>query len=255
MRGLVNAARWTRRGWNDLAAFTFPGSCAACGVALTRDGPLCEGCDDRLYDLRRQTSCARCAAPLPDPSGPCGRCRDRGLPPLRSIVRLSTFESTTRDLVHAIKYGKRWPVVDLVGAWMRERPQVTRLLHEADVIVPVPLHWTRRFLRGFNQAELLARALAAESDAKLVRALKRVRPTKSQTAFHSRAERRRNVARAFELVKPNQIEGRRVVLVDDVMTTGATLQFAARQLRKARPRWVSAIVIATANPLKTSLAV
>jgi ComF family protein len=246
---------WAVRGWDDVSSFAFPASCAACGTAMVGAGPLCDVCDDRLNDLRRIPSCPRCAAPLPDANGPCGRCNGRGLTPLRSVVRFSTFESTTRDLVHAIKYGKRWPIVDVVAGWMKAQPRVAALLAEADVIVPVPLHWTRRFLRGFNQADLLARALADTNQLTIVHALKRVRATKSQTAFHSRAARRRNMAGAFELVHASQVEARRVVLVDDVMTSGATLQMAARQLRQARPAWISAIVIGTANPLKTDLAV
>ena len=198
--------------------------------------------------------CVRCASPLPDVRGPCGRCNGKGIRPFANIARLSTFESTTRDLVHAIKYGRRWATLDTVAEMLAEQPRVRDILANADVLVPVPLHWMRRFGRGFNQAELLARALARPHRLPVVASLRRVKATTSQTAFHSRQARRKNLKHAFRLVDGEKLDGRRIVIVDDVMTSGATLQTVARTIRRgSRPASISAIVIATANPLKSDL--
>jgi ComF family protein len=243
-----------RRCWHDTFDLTFPSACAACGRMVEGGAPLCGPCDDRLHDLRRMPHCPKCASPLPDVRGPCGRCNGKGIRPFKAIARLSTFESTTRDLVHAIKYGRKWATLDIVAAMLADQPRVREVLANADVLVPVPLHWLRRFHRGFNQAELLAKSLGRSHRLPIVRAVGRSRSTTSQTAFHSRQARRKNLKHAFRLLDARMLHGRRVVIVDDVMTSGATLQTVARTIRLGcRPAAVSAIVIATANPLKSDL--
>jgi ComF family protein len=243
-----------RRQLGDFAELAFPTGCPACGTVVNAASMLCNECDGHLMQLRYAPCCVRCASPLPDEAGPCGRCKDKGLPPFLTIARLSTFESVTRDLVHATKYGKRWPIVPWMAELLARNPHVVRVLDETDVVVPVPLHWWRQFQRGFNQAELLAQALAKSRRLPVVRAVRRVRYTTSQTAFNSRVRRRRNLQHAFKLILPELVDGRRVLLIDDVMTSGATLQAMARAIKlRAKPKSFSAVVIATANPLKTDL--
>ena len=215
---------------------------------------LCDPCDTRLHDLKRLPHCQKCASPLPDMRGPCGRCHGKGIRPFAAIARLSTFESTTRDLIHSIKYGRRWATLDVITALLHEQPRVAEILKASDVVVPVPMHWLKRFNRGFNQSELLAKALAKRHRLPVIRAVRKLRQTTSQTAFHSRAARRKNLRHAFAVTAPRSLEGRHVVLVDDVMTSGATLQTIARAIRReCRPASISAVVIATANPLKSDL--
>jgi ComF family protein len=255
--GIMAAVRGVahlRQACVDALDLGFPTTCAACGRFVEGGSRLCDPCEDRLHDLRRLPACPRCASPLPDVRGPCGRCHGKGIRPFAAIGRLSTFESTTRDLVHSIKYGRRWATLDVVAELLRDQPRVREILESADVVVPVPLHWLRRFHRGFNQSELLALALAKPHRLPVVRAVGKVRRTTSQTAFHSRASRRRNLRHAFALLDGRLLEGRHVVIVDDVMTSGATLQNVARTIRRGcRPASLSAIVIATANPLKSDL--
>jgi ComF family protein len=120
---------------------------------------------------------------------------------------------------------------------------------ECDWVVPVPLHWKRHYSRGFNQSDLLGVALGKRFGKKCLGALKRIRDTPTQVGMTSQANRLENVKGAFKLaVKPCRLEGKKILLVDDVMTTGATLREAARELMKAKPDRISAVFLAAADP-------
>ena len=115
---------------------------------------------------------------------------------------------------------------------------------QADVVIPVPLHWTRRWRRGFNQSELLAQALAARLGVKCPRGwLFRARPTPPQTR-QTPPQRRENVRGAFRVRAETELRGKTVLLVDDVMTTGSTVHEAARALRTAQPARIAVAVLA-----------
>ena len=245
-----------RRAWGDLASFAFPSDCPSCGQTLVAPArSVCLTCQEQIVTAAHAPSCAACAAPLPDAEGPCGRCRGKGMRPFAAIAKLTPFDTpATRELIHAVKYGHRWPLVEWLADELGHSPRARAILADADVLVPVPLHWRRQFGRGFNQAELLARALARRRGIAVINAVARTRFTTSQTAFASRAKRRRNLRLAFRLRHASLLEGRRVVLIDDVMTSGATLDAMARAIRAGcRPASLSAIVIAAANPLSSDL--
>lgn len=215
---------------------------------------------DALLAVVIAPRCAACAGVLDAPlDGPvCGRCweRVRAAPiPFRhraGFVDLGwaagDYEGTLREIIHAFKYDGRRTLARPLGDMLREAG--ADALRGADCAVPVPLHAWRRLRRGFNQAADLARAL----ELPVVHAIWRSRPTVPQTGLTA-VGRRRNVRRAFVLSplvsrarRAALIEDRVVVLVDDVRTTGATLDECARVLKRAGAREVRALTVASASP-------
>ncbi len=154
------------------------------------------------------------------------------------------YDEASRGLVLGFKHADRTDGAPAYGAWLARAG--AELIAEADLIAPVPLHWMRLFARRYNQAALLARALARRAGRPVAAdLLLRRRHTPSQGRL-SPAQRRRNVAGAFA-VKPSRrplLEGRRVLLVDDVLTTGATASACARTLRRDGARAVDVLVLA-----------
>jgi ComF family protein len=133
-------------------------------------------------------------------------------------------------MIHLLKYGKRPSLAKRLGRMMSILVLRDPLLSRAELVVPVPLHSARQRERGYNQSELLASALAESLGIRLVKnALVRRKNTKSQTGL-TPEQRMRNVADAFEVKKPDTLKGKKVLLVDDVMTTGSTLRFCAEAL-------------------------
>jgi ComF family protein len=197
-------------------------------------------------------SCAACGHPLDAPSGGCvcplcWGAVSRLPPPPWTDAEITVgaagghYEGALRDIIHAYKYEGRRSLAPPLGRLMREAGAA--LLEDADCVVPVPLHPWRRLRRGFNQAADLASAL----DRPVVHALWRVRSTPPQMALPARS-RRVNVHNAFVLspcISP--LDRRIVVLVDDVRTTGATLNACARVLKAAGAREVRALTVATVD--------
>jgi ComF family protein len=237
-----------RRFVERILDFCYPGACVQCGGFCDAKGPLCEGCHLALDALAAEPACARCAKPVAEEGGPCPWCLGRGIYPFRRVIRLAEFTEPVKTLIHQMKYHGRWPLAEFLADRALDELRATDLLKEMDCIVPVPLHFRRQFARHYNQSEVIARRLARRTNLAFVRALKRIRNTETQTRLASQQARQENVRGAFAVSRPRAVAGKRVLLVDDVMTTGATLQAAARALRRAKPASVSAIVIAVADP-------
>jgi ComF family protein len=166
-------------------------------------------------------------------------------PPAYSRARAAVrYDDVARTLVHALKYQDRTDLAPAMGRWMARAGQ--QLLGEADVLVPVPLHWKRGWSRRYNQSGALARVIARQSGVKLTtEALRRVRSTQQQIGL-SRTERASNVQGAFKVAPDRKadIAGRRLILVDDVLTSGATVDACARALLRARAAQVDVLVFA-----------
>ena len=236
----------TRIFWDPLVAAVFPSQCPSCARLLDAPscGPLCLACWETL-PRHRPDPCG-CGTPLATREGPCGRCR-RNLSPFEAGASLGPFEGSLRSALHALKYKGHRRAARLLAAALASEPSVQRLLVDGAVLVPVPLHPLRRRERGFNQAELLARELARRATGVLVapEVLVRRRDTPSQTGLTA-AQRRRNVRGAFAIRHRSRVTGQKLILVDDVLTTGATVRECARALRSAGAREVQVLTAARA---------
>ena len=178
------------------------------------------------------------AYPL-DEQGRCGLCRS-GLNGFDEAYSFGAYEGTLRKLIHLLKYGGIRTLAKPLGGFLRA---TLPLDQQFDVVVPLPLHWRRAWNRGFNQSHLLAREVAPRCGALVVKAVRRIRATASQAGL-THAKRRANVAGAFEVRRPEAVRDRRVLLLDDVMTTGATASACAMVLRRAGARRVTVLTLA-----------
>jgi len=191
--------------------------------------PVCLICEGRLADASRRV-CTRCLDRIPRKS-PCeGRlaATDSGGRPL-SYLAVWEYEEPLPTIIHAMKYRGYWKLAQALSRDMAAEILRRREYAEADLLVPVPLHRLRKRERGFNQSQKLAEGISEITAQPVVDALRRVRYTRTQTAL-SASDRRDNVAGAFRVRKGAVLAGRRVLLVDDVLTTGATAMACAQAL-------------------------
>lgn len=221
--------------WQRALDIVLPPRCVGCGA---RGAEVCANCIAGVRPLG--PACPRCSRPSVG-GRICRRCATRESP-LRAMLAAHPFDGAVRAAVLALKYGGRTRLVPFLSAALADA-LVTRPL-EVDLVVPVPLTRARVRARGFNQAELLARPLAEARDWPLHSgALVRARETAQQTRLPARA-RRANVAGAFTVPDAALVRDRRILLVDDVCTTGATLEACAAPLLEAGAAGVWAIVVA-----------
>ncbi len=228
----------------------FPDECRICGRPLREVSrvPVCAGCLNLPQPLEAEFFCVSCRTPFLngfplDAQGRCGLCRG-GRRGYDSAYCYGAYEGPLRELIHLYKYGGiqtlARPLGELLWAAL---PREERY----DAIAPVPLHWLRRRRRGFNQAEMLAREVERRSGLPMVHALKRARSTSAQAGLSNTA-RRKNVAGAFRcrtgMAKAGRLDGKRVLLVDDVLTTGATAAACATALRRAGAARVTVLTVA-----------
>jgi ComF family protein len=177
-------------------------------------------------------------APL-DEHGRCGLCR-LGVNGFDLAYSFGAYEDELRKLIHLFKYHKIKSLAKPLGELLvRSLP----LDQNFDVVAPMPLHWLRQLGRGFNQADLLAAPLARRLNVPLARLLQRVKSTPNQAGL-THAKRRANVAGAFRVNSRADLRGKRVLLVDDVLTTGATAGAAAAVLKKAGAKHVTVLTLA-----------
>jgi ComF family protein len=219
----------------------FPGICLLCTARTSRDHEFCPDCSAALPHWSQ--GCPQCAAPIAAGAAvrPCGACQQH--PPVYSHTFAAFLYAPPIDrLIHGLKYHRRLEVARVLGGFLADR--VERENVDVDLIMPVPLHTARLRQRGFNQALELARPVAKRLGVPLnYSLLERTRATMPQVGLPAK-ERRRNVRGAF--AASNLVAGLRVALVDDVMTTGHTVNAAATCLRKAGTRQVQVWVIARA---------
>jgi len=237
-----------RRLGGALLDLLLPPRCLRCNEPVSDQGALCAPCWNKIGFIGA-ACCDSCGLPFDLDLGPgtlCALCA-RDQPPFARARLAMRYDEESRPLVLAFKHGDRLQLAPSLGQFMRRAGAA--LLAETDVIVPVPLHWTRLFTRRYNQAAVLAHAVGRASGIKVgADWLQRRRATPSQ-GRQSRAERKRNVAGAFAMKPGRLVAGLRVLLVDDVLTTGATATECARELLKAGAARVEVLTLArTARP-------
>ena len=250
------------RGWSgpiaeSLFAVLFPSDCRICGTPLIRISrlPVCQECLGAMHPITGVV-CKVCGERLFSPYAVdgtageprCGMCR-RAEPPFVRAAAYGSYESGLRELIHLLKYAGVRPAANVLGRMLAEALSTLEPEFSGDAVavVPVPLHRTKFRQRGFNQAELIARAgMKIKQPANRFRwcggVLERKRETASQIGLTSH-QRRENLRGAFGVVQPEAVKGCEVLVVDDVYTTGATVSECARVLLRAGATkvWVATV--------------
>ncbi len=165
-----------------------------------------------------------------------------------SALMLYSKGSGYQRLIHSMKYGGRDDIAVVLGRIYGAYLQKSTLYSDLDVVVPVPLHRTKLHRRGYNQSAEFARGIAQQLGIALeLRALRRIVKTKTQATLTTNKDRMENVSTAFKVHRPSQLEGKRILLVDDVITTGATIESCAKTINQSVPNstlYIGAIAIA-----------
>jgi ComF family protein len=226
-----------------LSCTLLPAFCDLCGAPLPQlsSVPICDACWAEFPALSGY-ACVRCGDALDEDSG-TGLCRACRLapPPFVRAVAAAPYQGRVRDAIHALKYGRQHPAARVLGSVLARA--IAELASDAPaelLVVPVPLHRAKYAQRGFNQSRALAqqalRALAKSNPAWRLTlapsALMRHKPTASQAGLSPR-ERRINLRGAFSVSDPAAVAGKDILLIDDILTTGATVRAAALALRRA----------------------
>lgn len=239
----------TQKFGKALGGLLFPPACPSCRRLVARPGDVCASCWPSLRFLE-EPWCEIMGTPFAHDMGDGILSADAiaNPPPFARARAAVTYDGVARRLVHALKYEDQPSLAPAMARWMA-RPGA-ELLAECEVITPVPLHWTRMARRRFNQSAELARALAAQNNRPLAPlAVERIKSTRQQVGLGLR-EREDNVRAAFRVPDARQIEisGRRVLLVDDVYTTGATVRAVAKTLIKRGAAAVDVLTFARVLP-------
>ena len=223
----------------------FPPQCLSCENAPKEGSPFCDDCAARITFIG-DALCPVCGIPYHTAGADrhlCGDCITA--PPPFSVARAcGIYESALMDAIHRFKYGDNPAVGNALGDIMASRSYDSLDIAGFDVIMPVPLHPSKLRRRGFNQALVLARRIARKYRLPIdFMSLRRTKPTPAQVDL-SGTERRNNVRGAFVVNRKRSVEGRRVLLVDDVYTTGSTVKECARTLMRAKASDVSVLTLA-----------
>jgi ComF family protein len=209
-----------------------PPQCLACAAMIDAPGNLCGACHGR-FTFITPPHCGICGLPLEQGATEgliCGACVAER-PAYGRARAVFTYDAYSRPLILKLKHGDRTDMAVHLAKWLRRAG--AEVIDTTDMLVPTPLHRWRLLVRAYNQSALLARALGGLAGRPVgADALVRTRATPSQGGL-SRDQRRRNVAKAFEVCHPAAVEGRRILLIDDVLTTGATANACALALLQA----------------------
>ena len=232
----------------SLNQLLWPTVCVNCRQSISEtDNKLCKNCWDRLLTCTGADYCRRCGRDVGRFAMLAGTCPDCQGKEMRfdSIARAGVYDQTLRKMILAFKNGGT-ELDSVLGFFANSALQGSGFYSDVELFVPVPLHWTRRLFRGYNQSHVLAGKLTHPT-AKISTDLIRIRRTKAQPAMASPAARARNVAGAFAVRYRHEFAGRKICLIDDIKTTGATLSECSKMLKQAGASKVFALVLAVAG--------
>lgn len=238
-------AAFTLQSLNQLL---WPAVCSNCKRSICEtDNALCKNCWDELISCTGGDYCRRCgrdASRFAILEGTCPDCQGKQIH-FDQIARSGVYAQSLQEMILAFKNG-RTELDSTLGFLVNSALQGSSFVNGIEFFVPVPLHWSRRLVRGYNQSLVLAKKLK-HPKAKINTDLVRTRYTKSQPTMASAAARARNVAGAFAVRKGHNFAGRNICLVDDIKTSGATLNECAKTLKEAGASKVFALVLAVAG--------
>ena len=245
---LKQATTFSLRSLNQLL---WPAVCINCSQSTCEsDNSLCKDCWDQLLACTGADYCLRCGRDVSRYAlleGACPDCQGRQFY-FDQIARAGVYTQALRKMILAFKKG-RTELDSVLGFLANSALQGSGFVNGIDFFVPVPLHWRRRLIRGYNQSQVLVKRLK-QSSAKISTDLVRIRHTKSQPTTTSATARAKNVAGAFAARYGHNFTGRNICLVDDIKTTGATLNECAKTLKEAGASKVFALVLAVAGQQK-----
>ncbi|MBR7158371.1 MAG: ComF family protein [Alphaproteobacteria bacterium] len=225
------------------ADLVFPPQCLSCGNIISKHGGLCQTCFSRLHFLASPL-CETCGRPLSKEAESWQICPHCSLhQPTAAKYRFAlSYDEYSKELILPLKHGDKTLGVPLLAGFMVRAG--SDILSDADALLPVPLHRFRLLHRKYNQSALLAKEIAKQTGITfLPYTLRRKKSTKSQGEFNA-SERKRNVKGAFFVRRPLKISGKNLVLIDDVMTTGATVNECTKELMQAGANQVSVLTLA-----------
>ncbi len=242
------AGRWLKLGAQGLNQLLWPAVCMNCGISVTEtDRDLCRTCWDQIMACAGGDYCPRCgrnASRYGQVAGMCPDCQGLEIH-FDGIARVGIYADALRQMIIAFKHD-HGELLATLGLLARSALQGSSFHSRIDWLVPVPLHWTRRLARGYNQSLLIARRLKHPT-ARISTDLVRTRRTRIQPTAATPAERARNVKGVFAVRPGHPFAGKAVCLIDDVKTSGATLNECAGTLKEAGAAKVYALVLAVAG--------
>ena len=231
--------------WNGLLDVVYPPRCLVCGREEAE--PFCSVCRSEIVPLNAPF-CDRCGVPVAAGRLVCKDCEAGPEPAFAWSQAVGQYTGVLRTAIHRLKYESKGALACPLGELLADALETPSPLlpqgQQFDCVVPVPLHSSKLRLRGFNQAARIGQILAERRGWPLESGgLIRVRKTRTQTALHA-SERRRNIEGVFDTMTPLYFDGKSVLLVDDVLTTGSTIQECSRVLRNAGARRVAVLALA-----------
>ena len=235
----------------DIINFILPPRCLLCGKVLDEDKGLCDDCISQIEFLN-QAICCRCGHPLLDVSEKssdkliCGNClKSKNHIPFRMLRSAYVYDDFSKKLILDLKFYDKTDLAPLLAKMMYVAGKDI-FASNIDLIIPVPLHYTRLIRRRYNQSALLAKELGKLTNIKVdYKTFIKRRKTKPQVDCSGK-ERLTNVKNSFYVKDFDKIKGKRILLVDDVLTTGSTLNECAKAIKQAKPKSIDGLTVSRA---------